>query len=77
MSLDNRLVEVGLQTVEKMMQETGSELLRSFQTTCAELHQHTQRRCVEAAIMANNVDYSSLFLDTQYESWGNGHSDIV
>lgn len=77
LALDSQLVEVGLQTIEKMAQETGSEVLKSFQATCAELHQHTQRRCVEATIMANNVDYSSLCLDTQYGSEENSNYDGV
>lgn len=72
---DIRLIEAGLQTVDKMVQETGSEMLKSFQATCAELHQHTQRRCLEAAIMANDVDYTSSFLATQNSSDSNGHSD--
>lgn len=77
LALDSQLIEVGLQTLEKMVQETGSEMLKSFQATCAELYQHTQRRCDEAAIIANNVDYSSVFLDTKYGSEENGQSDGV
>ncbi|PTB42725.1 hypothetical protein M441DRAFT_57394 [Trichoderma asperellum CBS 433.97] len=77
LALDSQLIEVGLQTLEKMVQETGSEMLKSFQATCAELYQHTQRRCDEAAIIANNVDYSSVFLDTNYGSEENGQSDGV
>lgn len=57
LALDSQLIEVGLQTVDKMVQETGSEMLKSFQDTCAELHQHTQRRCIEVARVANNVGY--------------------
>lgn len=48
--LDIQLIEAGLQVVDKMVQETGSEMLKSFEATCAELHQHTQRRCLEATI---------------------------
>lgn len=68
LALDSQLIEVGLQTLETMVQETGSEMLKSFQATCAELHQHTKRRCNEEAIIANSVDYSSVFLDTHYGS---------
>ncbi|EHK44580.1 hypothetical protein TRIATDRAFT_224048 [Trichoderma atroviride IMI 206040] len=73
LALDSQLIEVGLQTVDQMVQETGNEMLKSFRATCAELHQHTQRRCVEAAIRANTVEYSSSFLATQNESEGSGH----
>jgi len=62
--LDNHLVEIGLQTVDRMAKETGEGMLQSFQATCTELHQRAQQRCAEAAITANNVDWSSGFVDT-------------
>jgi hypothetical protein len=55
LALDSQLIEVGLQTLETMVQKTGNEMLKSFQATCAELHHHTQRRCVEAAMLANKI----------------------
>lgn len=77
LALDSQLVQVGLQTLDTMVQETGNEMLKSFQATCAELHQHTQRRCVEAAIMTNNADYSSLCITTQYRPEEKGHGDSI
>lgn len=56
LSLDSYLVEIGLQTIDKMVKETKNEMLQSFQATCTELHQRTQQRYTEANIMANNVD---------------------
>lgn len=44
MSLDNDLVEIGLQTIDKMVKETENEMLKSFQATCTELHQCKQQR---------------------------------
>jgi hypothetical protein len=73
--LDSHLVEIGLQTIDKMVKETENEMLQSFQATCTELHQRTQQRCAEAAIMANNVDCSSCFVDIQHGVEGNSHHD--
>jgi hypothetical protein len=66
LSLDKHLVETGLQTIDKMVKETESETLQSFHATCTELHQRTQQRCAEAAIMANNVNYSSHYVHIQH-----------
>jgi hypothetical protein len=55
--LDNHLVENGLQIVNKMVKETDSELLRSFQITCSELHQRTQEKC---ALAADDFDWASF-----------------
>ncbi|KAK2802788.1 hypothetical protein FQN51_004316 [Onygenales sp. PD_10] len=71
LSLDSHLVEIGLQRIDKMAKETENEALQSFQATCTELHQRMQQRCAEAAIMANNVDCSSCFVNTQHGVEGN------
>jgi len=73
--LDNYLVEVGLQKIDKMVKETDNEMLRSFQATCTELHQHTQQRCAEAAIMANTADPSSYSVGIQHGIEGNSHHE--
>jgi hypothetical protein len=52
--LDNHLVVVGLQTVDRIANETGNKAIQSFQRTCTELHQRTQQMCAEAAIVAAN-----------------------
>ncbi len=62
LSLDSQLVEIGLQTVDKMAKETESEMLQTFQATCTELHQRTQQRCAEAAMMANHINCPSRFV---------------
>ncbi|KAH7120847.1 fungal-specific transcription factor domain-containing protein [Dendryphion nanum] len=59
LSLDNHLVEIGLRTINTMAKDTENEILQSFQATCTELHQRTQQRCAEAAIMASNADGTS------------------
>jgi hypothetical protein len=74
LSLDNHLVEIGLQKIDKMAKETESEMLQSFQATCTELHQRTQQRCSEAAIMASNIDYSS-FIDMPHGIEGHSLHD--
>lgn len=65
LSLDSHLVETGLRTISTMAKETENKKIQSFQATFIELHQRTQERCAEAAIMANNVDGSSRFVDIQ------------
>ena len=62
---DEQLVDAGLQFLDKMVEETKSEALRSFQDTCAELHQHAQCRRDKAVIMANNHNSFLHFPDTQ------------
>jgi hypothetical protein len=77
LSLDSHLVEIGLQKIGKMVKETAqNEMLQSFQATCTELHQRTQQRCAEATILANNIDCSSWFVDSQHEIEGNSHHDF-
>lgn len=56
LSLDSYLVDIGIQTIDRMAGETGDESLWSFQATCTELHQRTQLRCAEAAIVVTNAD---------------------
>jgi hypothetical protein len=73
--LDSHLVEIGLQTIDKMVKETENEWLQSFQATCTELHQHAQQRCAEAAIMANDADCSSCFVDIQHGVEEDRHHD--
>ena len=75
LSLDSHLVEIGLQKIDKMVKETESEKLRSFQATCTEMHQRTQQRCAEAAIIASNIDYSSGFVDMRHGVEGSSHHD--
>lgn len=61
LSLDSKLVETALHKIDTMAKETKSEAVESFQVTCTELHQRTQQRCAELAMMANNVNYPSTF----------------
>lgn len=75
LSLNNHLVEIGLQTIDQFRKETKNEMLQSFQATCTELHQRTQQGCAEAAIMANNVDCSSCTIDIQHGIEGNSQHD--
>jgi hypothetical protein len=75
LSLDIHLVESGLRTIDKMAKEAENETLKSFQTTCTELHQRTQQRCAEAAIMANSVEFLSGFEDIHRGIEGNRHHD--
>ena len=51
-SMDIQLVDVGLRTVDRIVAETGSKVLQSFQEICAELHQRAQHMCGQAIMMA-------------------------
>lgn len=44
LSLDEQLIEAGLRTLDKIVEDTQSEVVRSFQKMCAELVQDSQRR---------------------------------
>lgn len=57
-SSDSQLIEAGLRTLDKIVEETQSETVRSFRDTCAELNQDAQRRHTETTMMADNVDVS-------------------
>jgi glycerate-2-kinase len=71
LSLDSHLVEIGLQTIDKMVKATKNKMLQSFQDTCTELHQRMQQRCAEAVVIANNVNCSSRSEDILYGIEGN------
>ncbi|KAL3704110.1 hypothetical protein TMatcc_009800 [Talaromyces marneffei ATCC 18224] len=51
-SLDDQLVEAGLGTLDKIIEETQSEVVRSFRDMCKELVQDSQRRRVEGCLTA-------------------------
>lgn len=61
-SLDKQLVDAGLQRLDKMVDENNSEVLRSFQKTCSELHQQAQQMRGQA-IMANKHNFFSHLPD--------------
>lgn len=61
LSFDNQLVDAGLQSLDKMVEETQSEALRSFHERCAELHQHAQQRRGPVIMTVNNHDLLSHF----------------
>ena len=44
LSLDNQLIEAGLRTLDKIVEDTQSEVVRSFQKMCSELVQDSQRK---------------------------------
>ncbi|KAF3396969.1 hypothetical protein DPV78_007848 [Talaromyces pinophilus] len=44
LSLDEQLIEAGLRTLDKIVEDTQSEVVRSFQKMCTELVQDSQRR---------------------------------
>lgn len=70
-SLDRQLVDAGLRLVDRMVDETKHEDLRSFRETCAELHQRAQqKRRGQVNMMDNGPDFSNL-LDTH---WGSEQS---
>jgi hypothetical protein len=62
LSLDNRLVEAGLQTIDKIVEETQSNVVRSFRDTFTKLDQDARRRRIEATAIANNAHLSTLFV---------------
>ncbi len=56
LSYDSQLIEAGLRTLDKLVEETQSDLVRSLRDTCTELNQDAQRRRVEVTMMANDAD---------------------
>lgn len=54
---DRQLVDSGLQLVNRMVEETKSEALRSFEEMCTELHQHAQRRSHQAITLPDHLDH--------------------
>jgi len=57
--LDDRLVDRGLQMLDRIMEEIQSEIVHSFCKTCTELHQNAQQRRAEARVMANSLNLSA------------------
>jgi hypothetical protein len=59
---DSDLVEDWLHIIDRKVKETGNDMLRSFHANSTELHQHVQRKCAEAGVIANGRDYPSYML---------------
>ena len=55
-SLDKRLVDTGLQTLDRMVGATNIAMLRSTRAICVELHQRAQQMRGEAIMMAKERD---------------------
>jgi hypothetical protein len=49
---DDELVDSGLRMLEKVAEETQSEIVRSFRETCTGLHLDAQQRRAEASELA-------------------------
>lgn len=47
LSLDEQLIEAGLRILDKVIEHTQSEVVRSFQKLCTELLQDSRRRRLE------------------------------
>jgi hypothetical protein len=59
LSLDNELVDTGLQMLDQITEETQSEKVRSFRKICTGLHWDAQQRRAEASMIANSLDLST------------------
>lgn len=57
LSIDKQLVDDGLQVIDRIVEETENEALRSFQGTCAELLQHALQRRDIAVVVANDGNF--------------------
>jgi hypothetical protein len=64
LSLDNELINAGLQSLDKVLEETQSEVVRTFRDAFTKLNGAAQRRHAEATMMANSLDLSIYFADT-------------
>jgi len=58
LSLDNELVDTGLQMLGQVAEDTQSEIVRSFRKTCTGLHRDAQQRRAEASVNAKSLDPS-------------------
>jgi hypothetical protein len=47
LSLDDQLIEAGLRVLDNIVEETKSEVVRSFRDMCTELVQDSERRRLE------------------------------
>lgn len=63
LSSDNKLVETGLEVLDRMIEETQSEVVRSFREACGNLHLDSLRRRAEASAMANSLEFSAYLVD--------------
>lgn len=60
--LDTQLVDAGMRTLDKMVEETGSEALKQFRDTCIELNQEAQLRRDAATMTVKNRNFAMHFL---------------
>jgi hypothetical protein len=59
---DNQLVNRGLQMLDRVAEETQSEIVRAFRKTCTELLLDAQRRHAEVSATADNLDLSAYIV---------------
>ncbi|KAL5376202.1 hypothetical protein DPSP01_010667 [Paraphaeosphaeria sporulosa] len=56
---DDKLVENGLKMLDRMLEETQHEVVRSFRYACGSLHDASKRRRAEASFIASSMDLSA------------------
>jgi hypothetical protein len=76
-AFDSQLVNTGVRTLDKMVEETGSEALQQFRDTCTELDQAAQLRRDPASMTAFNRNLSIQFLHIHGEVEENGRTQCV
>lgn len=63
---DKHLVDAGLQVLDRVAEETRSEALQWFHSTCGELLQQAQQMHDQAVVMADNHDFCFHFPEAQW-----------
>jgi hypothetical protein len=63
LSSDNNLVDSGLRRLDRIVEETQSEVVSSFRDACATLSQASRQRRAEASAVSNSFDLSAYLVD--------------
>jgi hypothetical protein len=63
LSSDNNLVDTGLRMLDRIVEDTQSEVVCSFRDACGTLNQESRRRRAEASVMASSFDLSAYLID--------------
>lgn len=67
-STDGQLVDAALGMLDRIVDETNNDELRSFHKTCTDLHQHAQQKRHQIIMMeANDGDSQLNFVDPGWQ----------
>ena len=60
--LDDQLVDTGLRILEQILEDTQSDIIRSFHDTCLKMHRECRQKRAERLGTVNDLDISAYLV---------------